>query len=67
MHFDEIKNLMFFNLIMQIANVLKFTLSLVRISDMYVDDPLKHSERIPVYLEMTLMKMDCKCEYILVI
>jgi len=31
-------------------------------SELTVEDPVTHSEKIPVYINITLPKMSCDCE-----
>lgn len=35
-----------------------------RVSELTVEDPVKHSEKIPVFINLTLPNLNCKCKYI---
>ena len=39
-----------------------FLVSSFRHSELTVEDPVKHSEKIPVYINITLLKMNCDCK-----
>lgn len=34
-----------------------------RISELTVEDPVRHTEKIPVFINITLPNMKCECEY----
>lgn len=35
-----------------------------RVSELTVEDPVKHSEKIPVFINLTLPNLNCKCKCI---